>query len=377
MGIKGVEMKSPKILLIKPPLDGHDRPIHDLIVFLRKRNIDSIWPGLKQSWTQIIKTAIEEDPDAIGVSVHTGDPVVLLGHLKKLLESSGLENKILIAGGSGEITFPDVREKLSAMGFKVFLSATTHDEIAKYILRECREKEKNQQNEFAVGHGIPHEILAAAITSQERGSLILSTPVESNAITVVLGGPTGAGKSSLLNAVLERVGKRGIKIAVFLCDPRGPKLKGAFLGDRLVVQDHTSNENIFIRSISQFGTYSKKRVTFLKNLADLAKLWGAKLIFFETIGLGQETSSAIKNLADLFLWVALPNETDDLQLMKGGAHELADAILLNKIDKEPAFRAELALKERFQKPYFPVSAITGEGIDALCEFLDEKLSKIK
>ena len=145
------------------------------------------------------------------------------------------------------------------------------------------------------------------------------------------------------------------------------------MGDRIVLQDHTLNENIFIRSVSQFGNYSKKRIAFLKKLADLAKHWGAKVIFFETIGLGQEASLAIKTMADLFLWVALPNETDDVRLMKGGAHQMADAILLTKIDQEPAFRAELALKERFQKPYFPVSATTGVGIDDFCKFLEEKM----
>ncbi|KKT29808.1 hypothetical protein A3G55_04100 [Candidatus Giovannonibacteria bacterium RIFCSPLOWO2_12_FULL_44_25] len=366
-------MKYPKILLIKPPLDGHDRPIHDLIVLLRKYNIDSVWPGLQQSWPQIVKTAVEEDPDAIGISVHTGDPVALLGHLKTKFDEAGLGEKILVAGGSGEITFPDVREKLSAMGFKVFLSATSHEEIAKYILERFKEKERKRQSEFVVQSAISRNILASAITHQERGALILQIPIENNSKTVVLGGPTGAGKSSILNAVLERFGRHGTKIAVFLCDPRGPKIKGAFLGDRIVLQDHTLNENIFIRSVSQFGNYSKKRIAFLKKLADLAKHWGAKVIFFETIGLGQEASLAIKTMADLFLWVALPNETDDVRLMKGGAHEMADAILLNKIDQEPAFRAELALKERFQKPYFPVSATTGVGIDDFCKFLEEKM----
>lgn len=366
-------MRAPKILLVKPPLDGHDRPINDLIVSLRKHNIDPVWPGLQQSWMQIVKTAVEEDPDVIGISLHTGDPIVLLGHLKHKLDEAGLGRKILVAGGSGEIIFPDVRETLCHLGFKVFLSATPKKEIAKYILEKFRNQNSSRQKLLAVPEGkISRQILASLITQAETRKPISLPVCPNRAFRVLFSGPTGAGKSSLLNAILERFGKYGMKIAVFLCDPRGPKLKGAFLGDRLVVQDHTSNENIFIRSISQFGSYNKKSASLLAKAASLAEFWGARVIFFETIGMGQDLPVTIKDLADMLVWVSLPNETDEIRLMKGGPHELADVILLNKIDKEPAFRAELALKEYFAKPYFAASALTGQGIDSFCEFLEEQ-----
>lgn len=373
-------MKAPKILIVKPPLDGHDRPIYDLIKLFREHGIDPIWTGLRQPWPQIVKTAVEEDVDAVGVSVHTGDPVVLLGHLKAELDRAGFINRVLVAGGSGEITFPDVRKKLAALGFKVFLSGIQRDEIAKYILRKCKKREQMRGlikvAEFSVpeNHFFTANQLTQAISLLERNPKMEIKTLQHPFHTVVLCGTSGAGKSSILNRALEYLALSGKKIGVLLCDPRGPKEKGAFLGDRLVLQDHTSNGRIFIRSFSQFGGYTPKHTSLLKKSALLLSAWGAELIFIETIGLAQESAAGIKNLADILAWVTLPNETDDVRLLKGGIHEIADVILLNKIDLEPWFRAELAIKEYFHKPYFKVSAMSGKGIVEFCEYIKEKIA---
>ncbi|MBI2022946.1 hypothetical protein HYT01_00060 [Candidatus Giovannonibacteria bacterium] len=367
-------MRTPKILLIKPPLDDHDRPIYDLIVPLRKAGIDPIWTGLQQPWSQIVKTALEEDADAIGVSVHTGDPAILLGKLKTELERAGLSEKILVAGGSGEITLPDMQAKLAGLGYKVFLSGDAVENIGAYIMEKFRE---NQKCSVSITEHfesrLSRHLLAKHITRLENINLTLVPPPKKKSFRVLLAGPAGAGKSSLLNKILEKLELREIKIGVMLCDPRGPKEKGAFLGDRVWMQERTLSENIFIRSFSQLSNYSRRSVNFLKKVSDLFALWGADITFLETIGMGQESAARLGELADLFIWVALPNETDSMRLMKGGAHELADLVLLNKIDKEPSFKAELALKQHFQNPYFKVSAHTGEGIDEVCEFILEKI----
>lgn len=363
-------MRTPKILLVKPPLDGHDRPIYDLIKAFREHNIDPVWPGLQQPWSQIVKTAVEEDVDAVGVSVHAGDPLVLLGHLKAKLDEAGLGDRVLVAGGSGEITFPDIRNKLAVMGFKVFLSGTPREEIAKYVLCECRKREHGQRRRLVKPVDfLSAGRLAAQISELERNPRMSVALPRHPFRTVVLCGTSGAGKSSILNCVLERLVPTGKKIGILLCDPRGPEEKGALLGDRLVIQDHTANENVFIRSFSQFGGYTRRHISLLHKSAILFSDWGAELIFVETIGLAQESAAGVKGLADVLVWVTLPNETDDVRLLKGGMHEIADVILLNKIDQESPFRAELAIREHLKKPYFKVSAATREGIDDFCNYL--------
>jgi len=369
-------MRSLKMLLLKPPLDDHDRPIYELIPYLREHNVDVIWVGLQQPWSQITKTIMEEDVDAVGVSVHAGDPVILLGIPKQKMEEIGLYDRIFVAGGSGEITFPEVREKLENMGYKVFLSGTGDLEVADYILGKFKEDEKliktiaeHYKDELS------SNLLAKHITRLEKEPERFVPKPRARAFRIVVSGPSGGGKSSILNKVLEKVDQQSRKVGVMLCDPRGPQQKGAFLGDRICMQDRTSSENIFIRSFSQLGNYSEETISFLKKVSDLFSLWDANLIFLETVGMGQYTEVKLKELADLFIWVALPGETDPQRLLKGGIHELADVILLNKIDLAPTFRAEHALQQHFKGPYFKTSALTGEGIDGVCEFILEKIKK--
>ncbi len=367
-------MRFPKILLLKGPLDGHDRPIYDLIRLLRAGRLDPIWVGLQQSWSAIIKTAVEEDVDAIGASVHAGDPVMLLEHLKSELDRAGLTDVVLAAGGSGEITFPDVRERLESLGFKIFLSSADRRLIAEYFAERTAERERSLRHPARVPAAIEsRRELAVLLSAVERRSGLRLSRGARRAPAIVFSGPAGAGKSSALDAVLRRFSGPE-RIGVVLCDPRGPFERGAYLGDRIVLQDHATREELFIRSVSQPGGYNEANVALIRRMRELFSRWGASVVFIETIGLGQEGAARIKAAADCFVWLAPPNETDADRLAKGGPHELADCIVLTKTDIEAPFRAEAALRENFAGPSFSISAKTGDGIEAFAAFLKEKIA---
>lgn len=368
-------MRLLKILLCKGPLDGHDRPIYDLIELFRRHNINPLWLGLRQSWTQILKSAEEEDVDAIGMSIHTGDPVILLTRLREGMQERGMDDVVIVAGGSGEITFPDVRKKLALLGIRVFLSGCDRNKIVKHIFEQCKARTEKITPLDLSGTSWSRRDTARALTLIEDECAFKIPRIRNKPFGVLIAGSPKVGKSSILNKVLTHFAQEKIKIGALLCDPRGPLDKSAYLGDRIVMQQHTPRDHIFIRSVSQSGGYTAKNVAILGKMINALSRWGARIVFIETIGLGQEGAARLKKLADLFLWVTLPNETDKDTIAKGGIHELADAALLNKIDLESPYNAELSLCDMWRKPYFKISAETGEGISELAKYCMHQYEK--
>jgi LAO/AO transport system kinase len=204
---------------------------------------------------------------------------------------------------------------------------------------------------------------------------------------VVLGitGPPGSGKSSLLDRLIERERQKGKKVAVLAIDPSSPFTGGAILGDRLRMQKHATDPQVFIRSMASrghLGGVSGATADAVKVL-DAA---GFNIIFIETIGVGQ-TEIEVMNLADLVLLVLVPGLGDEIQALKAGVMEIGDIFVVNKSDRADADRLKaeieyvLHLKSSAdsdeQNPVFMTSATENTGIDELDAGINEILEDMK
>lgn len=154
--------------------------------------------------------------------------------------------------------------------------------------------------------------------------------------TPVIGitGPPGAGKSTLVNAIINKLSDQGKKIAVLAIDPTSPFNLGSLLGDRVRMVEHFNKPNVFIRSLAtrgSLGGLSGKTI----EMCDVLRSLGFDYIIVETVGVGQ-SEVEIAGLADISVVVLVPEAGDEIQGMKSGLMEIADIFVVNKSDREGA-----------------------------------------
>jgi len=183
-------------------------------------------------------------------------------------------------------------------------------------------------------------------------------------------GPPGAGKSTLVGALLRQFVKMGKRVAVLAVDPSSPVTGGALLGDRFRIGDAAVDEHSFIRSTATRGSLGGLTGA-ARQMVDLMDAAGFDLVVVETVGTGQSEID-VARLADSTLVVFPPGLGDELQAIKAGILELADILVVTKSDTAGATQACLALQTvaplwRSAPPIHSVSALTGDGIAALAD----------
>jgi LAO/AO transport system kinase len=143
-------------------------------------------------------------------------------------------------------------------------------------------------------------------------------------------GPPGAGKSTLVSALVREMRTGDRTVAVLAVDPTSPYSGGAVLGDRIRMQEHATDPGVFIRSLATRGHAGglSRSVMPLITLLDAV---GYDLIVLETVGVGQEEVE-VKDLAHTTVFVTIPGLGDGIQAMKAGVLEIADIFLVNKAD---------------------------------------------
>jgi len=147
-------------------------------------------------------------------------------------------------------------------------------------------------------------------------------------------GPPGAGKSTLVDRLIELLRSQNKKVAVVAVDPSSPFTGGAILGDRIRMQKHSGDPHVYIRSLGTRGqhgglSHATKEVVLLLDAADF------DVILVETAGVGQ-TELEILSLAQTIVVVLVPESGDSIQVMKAGLMEIADVFALNKSDRPEA-----------------------------------------
>lgn len=161
-------------------------------------------------------------------------------------------------------------------------------------------------------------------------------------------GPPGAGKSTLINAILKKLTGSGKKIGIIAIDPTSPFNYGSLLGDRLRMAEHFTNEKVFIRSLATrgyLGGLSAKTIEVVDVMKgfgtasvinrSVSREGGFDYVFIETVGVGQ-SEVEIAGLADVTVLVLVPGYGDEVQALKSGIMEIGDIYVINKSDQPGA-----------------------------------------
>ena len=186
-------------------------------------------------------------------------------------------------------------------------------------------------------------------------------------------GPPGAGKSTLINAYVGELRRRGRSVAVAAVDPSSPFSGGAILGDRIRMLDHAVDPGVFVRSLATRGHLGGLSATAAR-VVDVMDAAGNDVVVVETVGAGQ-AEVEVAEVADTKVVVCAPGLGDDIQAIKAGILEIADILVVNKGDMPLAERAAQHLKGMLslRAPGAPeVPVLTTEAIDGggVCELAD-------
>lgn len=210
--------------------------------------------------------------------------------------------------------------------------------------------------------------LSRSITLVEGGA-----ELEADGLPSVVGitGPPGAGKSTLISALIDRLRSRGETVGVLAVDPSSPLTGGAILGDRIRMQGHVEDSGVFIRSMAARGHLGglAHAASDALRLMDMA---GFDRLIVETVGVGQ-SEVEIMHLASPVVLVVGPSWGDQIQADKAGIVEIADIFVINKGDRsgvEDVRRALTETAEAKDAAVLVTIATTGDGVDELLSHIE-------
>ncbi len=215
-------------------------------------------------------------------------------------------------------------------------------------------------------------------TAQEVLTKLL--PYSGKSLRIGITGVPGAGKSTLIEALGMYLIKQGYKVAVLTVDPSSTVTKGSILGDKTRMENLSKEKNCFIRpspSGGNLGGVTRKS----RETITACEAAGYNIILIETVGVGQ-SEVTVRSMVDFFLLVLIAGAGDELQGIKRGIMELADAVLINKADGDNEKRANIAKADysnalHYLQPAtkgwiaqaFTGSAVTGKGIPELWDVI--------
>jgi LAO/AO transport system kinase len=232
--------------------------------------------------------------------------------------------------------------------------------------------------------------LAHLITLVEEDSaystkiMEMLTPYLGGAYIVGITGPMGSGKSTLIDRLTAVFRSKNISTGIVAIDPSSYFSGGAVLGDRIRMQQHYLDTDVFIRSMGTRGC-AGGLCNSIVSVVKLLDAFGKDTILVETVGVGQ-TDVAVRNVADTVITVLTPQSGDSIQFMKAGLIEIADIVVINKADQNGANEivAEInatlranSRKSKWQIPVLCTQAIDNTGIPELYEEIRRHKKLIK
>jgi len=207
-------------------------------------------------------------------------------------------------------------------------------------------------------------------------------PYAGRAHVVGITGSPGVGKSTSTSALVGALRRAGKRVGVLAVDPSSPFSGGALLGDRIRMQDHDTDEGVYVRSMASRGHLGGLAWSTPQALRVLDAA-GCDVILVETVGVGQ-SEVEIASLADSTIVLLAPGMGDGIQAAKAGILEIGDLYVVNKADRDGADQVRRDLKNMlrltarpegaWKPPVLATSAVSGTGVDEVAAALDEHLA---
>ena len=200
-------------------------------------------------------------------------------------------------------------------------------------------------------------------------------PHTGRAFTIGVTGPTGTGKSTLVDKIIEEYRERERSVGVLAIDPSSAFTGGALLGDRVRMMEHSLEQKVYIRSMASRGDLGGL-ARAARNTIRVLDAAGMDIIIVETVGAGQ-TEVQIATTVDATIVVLMPQLGDEIQAFKAGFAEIGDLFVINKADLvNPAktiYNIASGLQERdgWRPPVLKTVAVKGTGIPAVVDSLEK------
>ena len=232
--------------------------------------------------------------------------------------------------------------------------------------------------------------IARAISMVEDGTknaLKLMQRVYQNvepAYMVGISGPPGSGKSTLTQRIVQLWRKKEIKVGIIAIDPTSHFSGGALLGDRVRMNEISTDKGVFIRSMATRGSLGGLNSSIYDTVL-LFSLAGFDYIIIETVGVGQNEIDIVK-LADTTIFVTVPEAGDEIQAYKAGLMEVGDIFVVNKADRPKSHQMVLTIEQlvSFKKdkdiwtpPVLATNALKNEGIESINEEINNHHQYLK
>ncbi len=276
-----------------------------------------------------------------------------------------------------------------------------HDTINFNSVKRFREHKKKKKNVNEYVSGIINgniSLLSSAITLVESSleshrEIALNIinkclPFSGNSIRIAVTGVPGAGKSSFIETLGVQLIKKGKRLAVLAVDPSSSRSGGSILGDKTRMEELSVNINAFIRpspSSGSLGGVARKTAETII----LCEAAGFDVIFVETVGVGQ-SEIAVHSMVDFFLLLMISGAGDELQGIKRGIMEMADAVVINKADGDNIIKTKRTLTDYKNALHLlppaisgwipkvsTASSLTGAGIENVWKTIEEYINLTK
>ncbi len=233
-----------------------------------------------------------------------------------------------------------------------------------------------QVNRIVAGDVRSAARLMRGIENGDRGAfetLEKLYPHTGRAYIVGVTGAPGAGKSTLVDALIAAFRQSDMTVGVVAIDPTSPLTGGAILGDRVRMQRHCTDPGVFVRSVATRG-WLGGLARAAAGIVSVMDGMGKDIVLVETVGIGQQEVD-VTYLASTSVFVLTPDSGDAIQMMKAGILEVADIFVINKADQGGALHVKMELQamlnmkdslpEERQPPVILTEAVNGRGVEEL------------